>query len=100
MLRKTFSENGCHVEFSLPSAFACDACEVFLIGDFNKWDRNISPMRKKGDTFRIELDLEEGKEYEYLYCVDGRTENDWNADMHIPSPYGGDNSVVVTYRLD
>jgi len=51
---------------------------VFLIGDFNKWNKKANPM-KQGQNFVWEtvLMLTPG-EYKYAYVVDGKRINDPN----------------------
>ncbi|MBI5573105.1 MAG: isoamylase early set domain-containing protein [Elusimicrobia bacterium] len=51
---------------------------VFLVGDFNKWNKKANPM-KKGQNFVWEtvLMLPVG-EYKYAYIVDGKRINDPN----------------------
>jgi len=71
---------------------------VYLVGDFNEWDEQATPMEKlKDGRFKIVLELEPDKEYQYRYLVNGdEWHNDWEADKYIPNPYSGDNSVVTT----
>jgi len=72
--------------------------EVFLVGDFNEWDEEATPMQQlKDGRFKVILELEPGKEYQYRYLVNGdEWHNDWEADKYVPNPYSGDNSVVTT----
>ncbi|MDO8735424.1 MAG: hypothetical protein Q7K21_09760, partial [Elusimicrobiota bacterium] len=51
---------------------------VFLVGDFNKWNKKTNPM-KQGQNFVWEtvLMLTPG-EYKYAYIVDGKRINDPN----------------------
>ncbi len=101
MLKKEYAKSGksCKVTFSLPSEAAADAKSVFLVGDFNNWDKAATPLKKKAKTgvWEASLVLEAGREYHFRYFIDGKTwENDWNADKYVPSPYGdSDNSVVI-----
>ena len=55
--------------------------------------------KRESGYYTTKLDLETGKEYQFLYLIDeSKWENDWNADKYVKSPYGdNDNSVVVTY---
>lgn len=98
MLKKRYDSNGaiCKVIFTLPSQL--DARTVALIGDFNGWDKDVLPMKQAKDgTWKAEVELEAGREYQYRYCVDGsKWINDQNADKYAVHPYGGENSVVVT----
>lgn len=87
----------CKVTFSLPKEAAATASKVHLVGDFNNWKKKASPLKKlKNGTFKIEMDLPCGKEYQFRYLIDNTTwENDWAADKYVPSEFGNDNSVVV-----
>lgn len=70
---------------------------VILVGEFNNWDEESTPMqRQKNGDFMTVLELETGREYHFRYCLDGtKWENDWYADKYEPNPFGGYDSVVV-----
>jgi len=92
------SKSVCKVTFELPVEAAGPASHVCIVGDFNDWDTDSTPMqRRKDGSYSITLDLERDREYQFKYLIDdSRWENDWEADKYIPSPLGeGDNSVVV-----
>ncbi|WP_029894419.1 isoamylase early set domain-containing protein [Desulfohalovibrio reitneri] len=98
-LKKKFlkSKPVCKVTFTLPPEAAQGAKKVFLVGEFNDWKLDATPMRKlKDGSFTRSLDLEAGKDYHFRYLVDGRDwENDWAADRYEFSPFGNcENSVV------
>lgn len=83
--------------FELPAE--AKAQEVYLVGDFNNWDKSAHRMRRRrtGGAFYTTLELEASREYQFRYWVDGeRWENEWAAGRYVPNPYGGENSVVVT----
>ncbi len=83
--------------FRLPAAAVLEAKAVHLVGDFNEWNKKITPMdRLKDGSFKIVVDLEKGHSYQFRYLIDGKTwENDWDADAYEPHPFGdGDNSIV------
>ena len=86
----------CKVTFYTPSEIEAES--ITLVGDFNEWDEYASPMTPlKDGRFKITLELETGREYQFRYLVDGTEwHNDWAADNYVPNPYTGDNSVVVT----
>ncbi|MFO8037437.1 MAG: isoamylase early set domain-containing protein [Anaerolineales bacterium] len=73
-----------------------DVETAHLVGDFNDWDRTASPMKKlKNGDFKISLDLEPGKKYEFRYLLNGKKwYNEWEADEYIPGEFGKDNCVV------
>jgi 1,4-alpha-glucan branching enzyme len=87
----------CKVSFTLPKQLAAFANAVHLVGDFNDWNRSITPMkRQKNGSFAATLYLRPDCEYEFRYLLDGITwENDPQADKYAASPYGSENSVVV-----
>jgi 1,4-alpha-glucan branching enzyme len=89
--------SACKVTFSVPKQAAGSATNVNLVGDFNDWDRDTTPMKRlKNGTFTATLTLEPNKEYHFRYLVDGqRWENDWHADKYVPNAHGSDDSVVV-----
>ena len=96
MIKKTPSKNGrtCSVTFELPAAVAGES--VHVVGEFNDWSREQTPMTKRKDgRFSATVQLEVGKRYRYRYLVDGtRWENDWAADEYERNEFGGDDSVI------
>ncbi len=85
------------VRFSLSKDAANGAKKVQLVGEFNKWDKNATPMKKqKTGEFATTIDLETGKEYQFRYVInDEKWINDQEADKFVPNGTGDDNSVVV-----
>lgn len=87
----------CKVTFIVPKEAAGSATKVNLVGDFNKWKKKSHPLKKlKSGEFKITVDLECGKEYQYRYLIDNTIwENDWAADKYVrSSSYDVENSVV------
>ncbi|HTP08140.1 MAG TPA: isoamylase early set domain-containing protein [Anaerolineae bacterium] len=98
MLKKTTLANGKKVKvtFEMP-ANGADA--VVVVGDFNGWDKEATPLkkRKKDGVWSTSLNLPLGQIYQFKYWIDGeRWENDWAADDYVPNGFGGDNSVLRT----
>jgi 1,4-alpha-glucan branching enzyme len=87
----------CKVTFSIPKEAAGSAHRVYLVGDFNGWDQNTTPMKRlKNGAFTATLALPPNREYRFRYLVDGgRWDNDWSADKYVPNHHGSDDSVVV-----
>jgi 1,4-alpha-glucan branching enzyme len=95
--KKYFKTNDeCEVTFSLPPDVQAET--AFLVGDFNNWDEQATPMKRQKDgSFVARLRLQRGREYQFRYLVNGNEyHNDWAADKYVPNPFSGDNSVVVT----
>jgi 1,4-alpha-glucan branching enzyme len=87
----------CKCTFSLPKEAAQGAEKVELVGEFNDWAPQTHPLKRlKSGEFKIVIDLEVGKKYEYRYLIDGETwENDWQADEYTPvDGLAVENSVV------
>ena len=86
------------VTFRLSSEAARGASQVCLVGEFNNWDPSQHPMKplKNGD-FKLTLDLEVGREYNFRYLLDQAIwENDCAADKYVHSGFhDAENSVVV-----
>ncbi len=88
----------CKVTFRVPKEIGKGADSVHLVGDFNKWDTQKTPMKKlKDGSFTITLDLPIDQEYQFRYLLNQNIwENDWDADKYIPSGISSsENSVVV-----
>jgi 1,4-alpha-glucan branching enzyme len=86
----------CKVTFTLPKEAAPEAETVCVMGEFNNWSRDATPMkRRKNGDFSVSLDLERGRCYRFRYLIDDwKFENDWEADRYELNPYGGEDSVV------
>jgi hypothetical protein len=96
-LKEYIEDNACKVTFRLPEEAVKGAENVTIVGDFNDWDINATPMeRLEGGGFQIILKLSPGREYKFRYLIDGdRWENDWHADMYIPNSYGWHDSLII-----
>lgn len=87
----------CKATFTLPPLRHNGSDKVSLIGDFNGWDADAMPMKHRKDgSWSLEVELEPGHEYQFLYQLGGeRYANDDAADAYIPNPFGtGENSVI------
>jgi 1,4-alpha-glucan branching enzyme len=88
----------CKVTFRLPTGLANGASRVTLVGDFNDWNPGTLPLeRLKSGEFKVTIDLDAGREYQFRYLIDGETwQNDDGADRYVPSGFAGtENSVVA-----
>lgn len=87
----------CKCTFRLPKAAAANAQKVALVGDFNEWKKDTVCMKKlKSGEFKVDVELEPGREYEFRYLIDGESwENDWDADAYVPKPtFFVENSMI------
>ncbi len=91
------SSSSCRLTFKLPKDAVGQARKVAIVGDFNKWDKEASPMHKlRNGDYEITVELPTGREYRFRYLIDGhRWENDWCADRYDRNPHGSDDSVVI-----
>ena len=72
------SKNVCKVTFTLPAG---EGEVATVVGDFNSWDREATPMRKNKTGYSATVELEPGREYQFRYLIDGeRWANDDEAD--------------------
>ena len=96
-MKKSYTKTGksCRVTFSLPSDVGADS--VALCGDFNEWDQEKHPLKRRKDgSFSTTISLKPGAEYRFRYWVDGeRWENDWNADKYLPNSFGSEDSIII-----
>ena len=99
-LSKTFikTRNSYKVSFKLPDYVNSEGKEVRVVGDFNDWNWDNAPIMKsvKGG-YKIDVELEAGKKYEYRYLIDRYIwVNDEIADQYIPSPFTGSWNPTVS----
>jgi 1,4-alpha-glucan branching enzyme len=85
----------CKVTFELPSKIKAKSAS--LVGEFNNWNPEAAPMKRlKSGAWKITMELEKNREYQYRYLVNGQEwHNDADADKYLPNQIDGDNSVVV-----
>lgn len=87
----------CKVKFEVEKDQVENGESIFLVGDFNDWDQNSTPMKKlKSGKYTVTVDLETGRDYQFRYLAG--TEiwfNDTDPDRTEKTPYGDcENSVV------
>ncbi|MDD5720247.1 MAG: isoamylase early set domain-containing protein [Candidatus Krumholzibacteria bacterium] len=86
------------VTFLLPNEIAAGAAKASLVGDFNGWDPKATRMRKlKTGEFKVTVDLEVGREYQYRFLLDDRKwTNDNAADRYVPAGLpDAENGVII-----
>ena len=80
--------------------FAYDAPEVeelALVGDFNNWDATATPLKKlKNGTFKVVINLETEKSYEYKYLSNGEYFNDPEPEALIFNEYANTENSLLT----
>ncbi|MEL6698308.1 MAG: isoamylase early set domain-containing protein [Bacteroidota bacterium] len=100
MITKKFlkSKPVCKVTFKLPKNVSNGAGQVFLVGDFNEWNKTATPMKGlKDGSFSTTVDLAQGQEYAFRYLIDGAEwANETEADKTASTPFpDAVNSVVI-----
>lgn len=81
--------------FELPAYLWAD--RVYVVGDFNDWDRLRTPLQQdRHGVWRAEVDLPCGKRFQFRYYVDNHWLTDSHADGMTDNPYGTQNSIVET----
>lgn len=87
----------CKVTFRVSKQAAQSAETICLVGDFNGWDKQATPMSAlKSGEFTTVIELDTGTpEYQFRYLCDGeRWENDWEADGYTSNGVDGENSII------
>lgn len=99
--KKTYNEFGGFnsvVEVTRPVTFQlnnfADAREVFLVGSFNQWDPETTPMKKANSNWEVCLDLTGGK-HQYKFVVDGKWITDPENEIKEYDIFGHLNSVIM-----
>ena len=73
---------------------AHDAHRVQLAGDFNEWAADGSEMEPMGHVWVKVLKLPPGR-YRYRFVVDGQWQSDPLNSVTEPSPFGGNDSLLI-----
>lgn len=87
----------CKVTFRVSKEAADGAKTIYVVGDFNHWDENASPLKRlKSGEFTTTLELDTTREeYQFRYLYDSENwENEWEADGYADNGNGGENSIV------
>ena len=83
----------CRVTFTVPAEAAK---EVKVIGSFNKWNSEETPLKKlKNGNFKGTVALETEQSYEFRYLVDGTYINDEQADSYSWSDFAAAENGVL-----
>jgi 1,4-alpha-glucan branching enzyme len=73
---------------------APNAAQVQVAGDFNDWRPGSGEMERAGRVWKRTLKLAPGR-YRYRYVIDGQWCRDPRNAAVEPSPFGGDDSLLV-----
>ena len=89
-------DNQVKVTFVLPQDEVSG--KVSVVGDFNGWDPTKTRLAKRGNgTYSVSVKLEKDGNYAFRYFgEEGTWMNDDSADALVLSPFGTQNSVVLT----
>ena len=81
-------------EVTFRTASADWAERAVVVGDFNDWSTEATPMERHGDHFELTMLLPAGREYRYRVLLDGHHwDNDPEADAYVSNDYGSEDSV-------
>ena len=98
-IKKKFlkSKPVCKTTFKVGSELANGAKAAAVVGDFNEWNPESTPMKAlKNGGFTTTVDLESGKAYQFRYLLDGETwVNDTEADKYIQSEFADSKNCIV-----
>ena len=73
---------------------APEAQNISLAGNFNNWDINSHPLKKRSKgIWKASINLMPGI-YEYRFLVDGEWQNDPNCTTFLPNSYGSENCIL------
>ena len=76
---------------------SAEADEVFVAGDFNKWNPKAHPLKKDGDCRWIRTLMIPPGKYEYKFFADGQWIEDPRNDRVCMNDFGTYNSVLDLY---
>ena len=89
--KEMIKKNGKNVEFSLS---APEANEVYLAGEFNRWDVRSMPMKRgKDGNWKVQTSLPPGR-YEYKFVADNYWVEDSPGGEFVANPFGSQNLVL------
>ncbi len=96
MLKKNYNKSGksCRVTFKLPADVEAET--VALLGEFNEWDADSHPLKRRKDgSYSTTVSLEAGQEYRFRYLLDNdRWINDEAIDGEAVNRFGTVDGVL------
>ena len=98
MIRKTATPDPAVVKVTFAVPIGVHSSDVFLVGDFNDWDPDDTPLVADDDGMAsITLELKASGRFAFRYRTkDGRWFNDESADDYEPNEFGGSNGIITT----
>ncbi|HVP77819.1 MAG TPA: isoamylase early set domain-containing protein [Thermodesulfobacteriota bacterium] len=88
---ETVKKSDKKVEFILS---APEANEVYLAGEFNRWDVRSMPMKRgKDGNWKVQTSLPPGR-YEYKFVADNYWVEDSPGGEFVANPFGSQNLVL------
>ncbi|BDG02645.1 glycoside hydrolase family 13 [Anaeromyxobacter oryzae] len=73
------------------------ARDVRVAGDFNGWRPEATPLARDRDgRWHVEIPVERGRRYEYMFVVDGAWVTDPAAAARADDGFGGQNAILDT----
>ena len=70
------------------------ANEVILLGDFNKWNPKVHPMKNDGNGVWTKSIIVPPGKYEYKFLIDGEWKEDPENKEICPNCFGTMNSIL------
>jgi len=101
-IKKQFlkSKPVCKVSFSVSTEDAIGAKSIQILGEFNNWNQSSVSMKElKSGAFSQTINLEQDKEYQFRYLIDGeKWINDIDADAKTINIFNDMNDIVSTFK--
>lgn len=95
ILQIPLANNAVAVYFRLPASIWAD--KVQLVGDFNEWSTQATPMRLGEQYWEARVVLRAGDHYTYAYLIDGA---DWCTDSPMQDRAVGTAPPVTMLPVD
>jgi len=93
MAKKIGNHSSSHKKKQTFSFKAPDAMSVQLVGGFTHWQERPIQMHKGANgVWTTTVELEPGTHH-YRFLVDGQWRDDPECALHVPNPYGSEDSV-------
>lgn len=92
------SKPECKVTFALDKKMVNGAEKVAVVGDFNQWsEKGLAMTKLKNGSFKVNINLESNKEYQFRYLVDGTMWlNDEAADSYVQNNISNEDNCVLS----